>query len=304
MAADVAALLEAMRTVDVPAMEDMDVTALRAAMHDAALPGSPAVGYVSDLSIELDGRTLAGRLYRPSGTPAPLLVFFHGGGWVFGDLDGIDAVCRHFALAGFTVMSSTYRLAPEHPFPAAYDDAVAVARWATAHAAELGGDGRLAVGGESAGANIAAAAASSADLAVDLQVLLYPPVDADFTSPSMLAYADGYILTRAGMEFFWDAYVGDGDRDDPRVALLHTDPTTTPPTILASAGFDPLLDGNLRYVDHLADGGAVVEHLHHPGQLHGFAVTAPVVASSRGALEAVADRAAAHLNIPTPVGQS
>ena len=181
-------------------------------------PPPPAIGTVRNLAAEGPVGQIPLRLYRPAGVPdakpLPVYVYFHGGGWVIGDLESHDVLCRQLtAESGACVIAVDYRLAPEHKFPAAADDAWAATRWIVAHAAELGVDaGRLAVGGDSAGANLAAVVALMArdagGPAIALQVLIYPVTDVGSESPSYADFADGYMLTRDSMRWFIAHYLG------------------------------------------------------------------------------------------------
>jgi acetyl esterase len=214
----------------------------------------------------------------PASGPVAGLVYFHGGGWVTGSLFSHEHLCRAFTLAGgMAVVSVAYRLAPEHPFPAAVDDAEAATRWVALHAAELGVDSaRLAVGGDSAGGNLAAVVArrlrDRGGPPLAAQLLLYPVTDADFDTPSYLANADGYLLTRAGMMWFWDHYLPDvGRRFDPDAAPLRADALAgLPPAVVVTAEFDPLRDEGEAYAQRLAGAGVAVRTCSYDGLIHGF----------------------------------
>ncbi|HEY1855626.1 MAG TPA: alpha/beta hydrolase [Solirubrobacterales bacterium] len=216
---------------------------------------------------------------QPADAPAPLLVHYHGGGFVIGDLDTADGVCRLLAEAsGASVLSVDYRLAPEHPFPAAVEDAWAAFAWAAANAAALGADpARIAVGGDSAGGNLAAAvtllAREGGGAAPGAQLLIYPVTDTEGTMPSRRTYAEGYILTKADMDAFEAAYLPDGaDHADARVSVLHgADPSALPPAYVVTAGFDPLRDEGEAYALRLREAGNRVALRRHPGLIHSFA---------------------------------
>ena len=207
---------------------------------------------VSDLSIPGPAGPIPARHYRPATSdPAPLVVFYHGGGWVIGDLDTHDALCRLTCRdAGVHVLSIDYRLAPEHPAPAAVDDAYAAFQWAYEHAADLGAiPGKVAVGGDSAGGNLAAVVSL---LARDdeggkpvLQWLIYPRTDFTAKTRSLSLFAEGFLLTKADMDWFEDQYLdGSGiEPTDPRISpLLAETLSGLPPALIATAGFDPLRD--------------------------------------------------------------
>ena len=243
--------------------------------------------------------TIAARHYVPDGAPsesAPLLVYFHGGGWVIGDLDTHDAPCRFLAgNSGVQVLAIDYRLAPEHPFPAAPEDAFAAYAWASANAAALGCDpARIAVGGDSAGANLAAVTclqARDAQLTPPaMQLLIYPVTVADEEMPSRHTCGEGFLLSRPDMDFFEAHYLPEGvDRGDPRVSLLRADDLSgLPPAYLAIAGFDPLSDEGVAFAERLREAGVPVSLRLHPGLVHTFANLTAICPTARQAmLEAV-----------------
>jgi len=221
---------------------------------------------------------LRARLYAPHGaeTPGPLLVYFHGGGWVEGSVATHEPSCRLLAhLAGVRVLSVDYRLAPEHPFPAAPDDALAAFRDAQARAAELGADpARVAVGGDSAGGNLAAVTALALRGEPDapaFQLLIYPGLDMTHKRPSRLRFGTGFVLTEENMTWYEDQYVPDrAHRADPRVsALLAPDLAGVAPAHIATALADPLRDEGEEYAGRLRDAAVPVAVHRHP-QIHGF----------------------------------
>lgn len=252
-------------------------------------------------AVEIPGPagTIAARRYVPHGAPAesaPLLVYFHGGGWVIGDLDTHDAPCRFLAAnSGVQLLAIDYRLAPEHPFPAAAEDAFAAYAWASANAAQLGADpARIAVGGDSAGANLAAVAsllARDADLPPPaMQLLIYPVTTADEEMPSRHTCGEGFLLSRPDMDFFEAHYLPAGtDRSDPRVSILGADDLSgLPPAYLSIAGFDPLRDEGIAFAERLREAGVPVSLRLHPGLVHTFANLTAICPSARQAmLEAV-----------------
>jgi acetyl esterase len=245
----------------------------------ASTPPAPAIGEVKDL--RADGVPI--RVYRPAGVPAstllPALVFFHGGGWVIGDLETHDVLCRQItAGAGISVVNVDYRLAPEHKFPAAVDDAWATTRWVAAHARELGIDAaRLAVGGDSAGGNLAAVVAILArDLggpSLTLQVLTYPVTDVASESASYAEFADGFMLTRDSMRWFIANYLpNEQDALDWRVSPLRAASLAgVAPALIVTAGFDPLRDEGDAYARRLREAGVRVDTICYGGMIHGFA---------------------------------
>jgi acetyl esterase len=219
------------------------------------------------------------RIYVPPGArPLPVLVYFHGGGWVTGDLDVNDTWCR--ALAEWTpciVVSANYRHAPEHPFPAAIDDAYAATRWVAANIGAYEGDpARIGVSGASAGGNLAAAVALRArdeqGPALHLQYLVYPVCDSSMTMPSYEANAEGYSLTREAMRWYWQCYVPDaGLREHPYASPAHAkDFSGLPPAYVLTAEFDPLRDEGEAYAAALKAAGVPVTLMRYDGQIHGF----------------------------------
>jgi acetyl esterase len=228
----------------------------------------------------VDGATgpLRARIYRPEGAgPFPTVAYFHGGGWVIGDLDTHDNMCRDLCRgARAVVVAVDYRLAPEHPFPAAVDDTAAATRWVVAHAAELGGNPTVGVAGDSAGGNLSAVVAQQlrdAGTALAAQFLIYPAVDhaqADYAS--LAQNAKGYFLETTTMAWFYGHYAGTiADPLDPRLApLRHTDLTRLPPAVVVTAEFDPLRDSGAAYAEALRAAGNQVDYLAGPGMVHGF----------------------------------
>lgn len=277
----VAALLEMFAQMPPIDYATITPTALRAINDRPMSMGPPpAVASTRDLAIELPGRTLPARLYVPEGadeTP-PLVVFYHGGGWVIGTLETHDGTCRALARAsGAAVLSVGYRLAPEAPFPAPLDDCHAALDWAHAHAGELGVDGtRLAVAGDSAGGNLAAAVAIRAreagSPALRHQLLIYPVTDTDFTRTSYVENGGptGFLST-AAMRWFWEHYVGTLDGVHSHAAVLrHDDLAGLPEATVITAELDPLRDEGMAYAEALAAAGVPVEAEIAPGMIHGF----------------------------------
>ena len=227
---------------------------------------------------DLDAGGVPARLYRPgSDDGLGLLVYLHGGGWVIGDLESHDNVCRSLAnRSGHAVLSIDYRLAPEHPFPAAVGDSINAVRWAYANAAGLGCDpDKLAIGGDSAGANLAAVVCNVAPVPLRFQLLVYPVTDARCGSQSYVDNAEGYFLTATSMGWFVDHYLsgGAGTVDDPRVSPLLAEDAAlrcNPPTLIITAEFDPLRDEGDRYAERLAALGVPVSHVRFDGMFHGF----------------------------------
>jgi acetyl esterase len=218
------------------------------------------------------------RVYRPDDEPAPVLVYFHGGGWVTGSLVSHHRLCATLArLSGCVVCAVDYRLAPEHRFPAAVDDAWAATTWIAENAEEVGGkSGALAVGGDSAGGNLAAICAlraRDAGTPLALQLLVYPVCDADLETSTYREFADGHGLTAVSMRWFWDHYLpeGTGDRFDPDASPLRADDVSgTAPALVITAECDVLRDEGEAYAERLADAGVPVTLTRYDGMIHGF----------------------------------
>ena len=204
-------------------------------------------------------------------------MYFHGGGWVVGDLVTHDSTCRALAAeSGHAVLAVDYRLAPEHPFPAALDDALAATQWASSHAGELGcAAGKLAIGGDSAGGNLAAAITQQAVVPLRLQLLVYPVTDARCNTKSYRDFADGPYLTRASMDWYIAHYLsgGEGAPDDPRVSPLLGDAAAlakSPPTHVVTVETDVLRDEGEAYAARLESAGVPTTLRRYEGMFHGF----------------------------------
>ena len=247
------------------------------------------VGQVVSSEVPGPAGAIAVRIYVPAVSPAertlPGLVFFHGGGWVRGSLNSHDILCRSLANGGGCILISVdYRMAPEHTFPAAIDDALAATRWVAEHAAEIGVDAsRLAVGGDSAGGNLAAAVAlvlrDAGGPPLVHQLLIYPVTNYNFDTPSYADNAEGYMLTREAMRFYWGLYLGDASNgDDQRASPLRArDFSRLPPATVMTAEFDPLRDEGRAYADRLRSGGTPVTYREYAGMVHGFVTSAGVL---------------------------
>jgi acetyl esterase len=238
-----------------------------------------AVASVTARVIPGPGGPLGIRVYRPMNASRTALVYFHGGGWVIGSLDGADETCRMLANRGrVVVISIAYRLAPETKFPGAVEDAYAAVRWASSadHASELGIDAsRLAVGGSSAGGNLAAAVALVArergGPKIVFQLLTVPVTELRSAARSMEEFAEGYGLSRADMEWFGSHYVReDADRDDHHASVLRADLRGMPPAFVITAECDPLRDDGEAYAKRLSDVGIASRVKRYPGMFHGF----------------------------------
>ena len=268
--------------------------------HASAAGGSQRIGAVRDVPVG----DRPGRLYVPTDapTPGPLLVFFHGGGFVFGDLDSHDAGCRFLAeRSGVRILAVDYRLAPESPFPAAHDDAIDAYRWTVKNAVGLGADpDRLAVGGDSAGGNLAASVAIEAArerLPLAFQLLVYPATDMVRDTESARMFSEGFYLTQAYMDLANASYLGpDDDLADPRLSMVYADlDATIAPAYVVTAGFDPLRDEGETYARRLADAGVTVELKRFPDQIHGFLCIVGVGRSSRACVGEIAAKLKAAL---------
>ncbi|HET7455478.1 MAG TPA: alpha/beta hydrolase [Solirubrobacterales bacterium] len=278
-------------------VEETRAERLREARIVAHRPPIP-MARTEAVSVPGPAGTIDARLYVPdaAGEASPLLVYFHGGGWVIGDLDTHDDPCRFLAArAGVRVLSVDYRLAPEHPFPAAAEDALAAYEWAGGNAERLGAAaGRIGVGGDSAGANLAAATcltARDAGIAAPaMQLLIYPVAETAGTAPSRRTFGEGFLLTRGDMDWFEDHYLPPGsDRDDPRVALLNApDLSGLPPAYVATAGFDPLRDEGEAFAARLREAGVRVALRRHPGLVHTFLNLTAICPTARAALHEAA----------------
>jgi acetyl esterase len=287
-----------------------DVAVARAQLRTLAgfLDVPIAVG-VEDLTVSGGAGELRARHYAPVNSTGsePLLVFYHGGGFVLGDLETHDTLCRLICRDGAVhVLSIDYRRAPEHPATAAVEDAYAAYRWASEHAAELGADpNRVAVGGDSAGGNLAAV---TSQLARNdgfpipaLQVLIYPVTNfsAGGHTRSSTLFADGYFLTKADMDWCRARYVGAGsvDGSDPRVSpLLADDFSGLPPALVTTGGFDPLRDEGTQYAEALAAAGVPVDHRHFGSLIHGFTNFFPLGGASASATAELVSALRAHLS--------
>jgi acetyl esterase len=245
------------------------------------MPRGPKVAE-REVMVRVDGGAIRVRLYEPPAPrPRPLHVFLHGGGWCVGDLDSRDPRCRAVAAgAGCTVASVDYRMAPENAFPVPVDDCEAALRWLVDRAAELDIDpARVSVGGESAGANLAALlclrARDAGGPALVFQWLDVPATDLTMSQPSVDRFATGYGLTKDDMERYVAAYLGDHDRRDPRASpLFAEDLAGLPPALVMTAGFDPLQDDGTAYVERLREAGVAVQHEHLDDLVHAsFAFT-------------------------------
>jgi acetyl esterase len=295
---EVRALLEMMDAQGAPPLETQDPVEARNARAEPmkVLGGEPeALGRVEDLSVPGPAGEIPLRLYATEhGGIRPSLVYFHGGGFVFGNLDSHDAVCRALAKAsGAVVIAVDYRLAPEHKFPAAVDDSYAATVWVAANAERLGIDARrIAVGGDSAGGNLATVVAmrcrDRGGPTLAAQVLIYPVTDvSSFETGSHRELGEGYFLTRAGMEWFTGHYLASADqtRHPEASPLLARNLSGLPPALVITAEFDPLRDEGEAYAKRLQQAGVAVTVTRYPGMIHGFVSMQGVLSGGRQAVQ-------------------
>lgn len=306
---DARRLLDMAAATGAPPLDAMDIGAARAAVAAMGPMLAPPAPPHDLRHLVLDGPDgpLPARLYRPEGVdrtvPLPAFIHLHGGGWVLGDLELCHSFCATIAgRAGIAVLSVDYRLAPEHPFPAALADTLAAVRQTVARAGDLGLDpSRLAIGGDSAGGNLAAVACltlrDGGGPGLRAQVLLYPVTDLRMRSASYaLPDGDG-MLTGGMMRWFRDLYAGPGaDVGDWRLSpLLAESHAGLPPAYILTCGFDPLCDEGRAYAAALAAAGVPVTHVHCADQMHGFLFMGGAIAAAGPAVDAVADHLRAAL---------
>ena len=289
------ALMEERGVPPVHTLEPKDARRAYLERRHITQPQAPEVAEVRQLQAQGPHGAIPLRLYRPllptsHGTGGarmalPVLVYFHGGGWVIGDLDSHDTLCRELANgAGIAVLAVDYRMSPEHRFPAAVDDCIAATRWVHAQAAELGLDAsRMAVGGDSAGGNLAAVVAiavrDDAHLKLVYQLLVYPATDMRRGAPSHTRNGQGYLLTRDTIGYFHDHYITQPEHDlDWRASpLLHADLSRLPAALVLTAGYDPLRDEGLQYAQALTEAGNRATHICFERQIHGFILMGRVI---------------------------
>ena len=299
------------RLLRIPEIASLPVGAARAEMdrQTAMAGGRQYVGAIRDLEVDGGAGPIAARLYIPSertgGDPAPTLLFVHGGGWIYGGLPSHDAACRFLAeRSGVQLLAIDYRLAPEHPFPAAVEDCKAALHWLLAHAEDVNADpARLGVGGDSAGGNLAtvlAVHAAEKGIPLALQLLIYPGTDFTGETRSKELFSDrGLVLTRTFIEKAKAAYLPDSaDWSDPDAApLLRTElPTGLAPAHVVTAGFDPLRDEGEAYADMLEGAGVAVSRVRYPSLVHGFLHLVGAGHECKAAVRDIADTLRASLS--------
>lgn len=296
-------LLDQLALMPVPTPEEDTPAAGRAmyvAMRDAVSGPQPELGVIRDVSVHGAAGPLKARIYDTIDKPnRPVLLYFHGGGFVIGDLDSHDTLCRQLALdGGFRVIAVDYRLAPEAKFPAAPDDCIAATRAIVKNAAKYGVDGsKITVAGDSAGGNLATVvardAAKNGGVNVVLQVLIYPVTYMSRKGGSRDLFADGYFLTRERMDWFENHYTDGVDVPDDRLNPLNFDvPKGLAPAYVITAGFDPLRDEGKDYADKLKAAGVPTTYINYESQIHGFFNMPAVSSVSRQAITDAANAAA------------
>ena len=287
------ALLDQLEALGDPPLETSTPEAVRALRASRIQPPTVALAEVRDV----DANGIATRLYRPSmDAPLGLMAYFHGGGWVLGSIETHDHIARGLAAgSGCAVLSVDYRLAPEHPFPAGLDDAFTVSTWVQEHASSLGCDPeRLAIGGDSAGANLAAVVTQSGRFPFRFQLLVYPVTDVRGGTTSYEELAEGFGLTSEGMRWFLEHYLSgaEGAPNDPRVSPLLADDSAfaaSPRTLVITAELDPLRDEGEAYAERLRAAGVVAETIRYDGMIHGFFSLGAFLSDGRRALTQAAD---------------
>ncbi len=293
------AVLRGLESMGLPPIETMSIEQARETIETFRMMMGPPedMSVVEERTIPGPGGDLRALIYTPEGDgPFPVLVYFHGGGFTAGSIDLVDPICRMLAnRSGAIVVAASYRLGPEHPYPAAPDDAYAVVSWVTEHAAEFDGDpARLAVGGDSAGANLATVTClrskTEGGPAIVFQLLVYPSVDNTGDYPSFAENGEGYLLTTPLMEWFWANYMGGGTRgDEPYAAPMKAkDLTGLPPAFVITAEFDPLRDEGEAYAARLNEAGVPTDVRRYDGAIHAFFWLPAVVDQGRTAIDAAA----------------
>ncbi|OGB20572.1 MAG: acetyl hydrolase [Burkholderiales bacterium RIFCSPLOWO2_02_FULL_57_36] len=298
-------LLDFVASRNLPSFHTLSPVEARAFYKDrrsATQPEPQAVAAVEEFAVPGPAGNVPIRSYRPQGASPdaalPALVYYHGGGHTIGDLDTHDTLCRELCnRSGFAVFSVDYRLGPEHKFPVAVQDCFAALQWIASHAGKLSiNSGKLAVGGDSAGGNLAAVmslmARDQGGPGIVFQLLIYPATDLRFLSRSHKTNGRGYLLTTEVIEYFTVNYLSkEADRLDwhasPALALDHRG---LPPTLVITAGYDPLCDEGKEYADLLRAAGNQVEYIDYPGQIHGFITMGKVIAQANEAVALCANR--------------
>jgi acetyl esterase len=306
------ALLTAIAVAGDPAIDTIPLEIARQQVETGyarmKIPVKP-VGSIENISIKVTGGEIPVRIYTPEGEgPFPVIVFFHGGGWVFFRLDAYDPICTHFCAAtGYIVASVDYRLSPENKFPAALDDCFTATRWIAANCHEWNGiSSRIFLAGDSAGGNLAAVTAlqirdegglsitgktGKTRIQLSGQILIYPVTDyCEPDKPSYVAFAEGYSLTRNAMKWFWNQYLErDEDASNPQAApLLTRDLAMLPPSLVIVSGYDPLRDEGIMYAKRLEEAGVPVKLTVYEDMIHGFLSYLGMFKQASAAVEEIA----------------
>ena len=298
----ICSIVERVRTVPVEELTP-EMSRQQLAMFSKLLGGGPTVvGEERDMVVPGPDGDLPARLYRPANAsegPLPILVFYHGGGWIQGDIETHDEPCRRIANAsGGLVLSIDYRLAPEHKFPAGVDDCIAAFRWVRDHGAEIGADtSRIAVGGDSAGGNLSVVVcqemARLGETGPGFQLLIYPATDSRLSSKSFKLFEDGFFLTRERIDWYLELYLDDFDKQktDTRFSPFFTeDLSGQPPALIMTAGFDPLRDEGKAYHEALQAAGVASEYVQYDGMIHAFINMAGVLPEGATSMELCGNR--------------
>ncbi|MFH1302488.1 MAG: alpha/beta hydrolase [Planctomycetota bacterium] len=279
----VAEYLEEVAKVDIPSFEEMTPELIRSTLTPSPEPHLPAQK-IENLKLAINSAEIPIRIYTPANrqdvsvSKSPALVYFHGGGWVMGTLDAYDGLCQDLAgTSGCKIISVDYRMAPEYPYPIPFEDAYAATEWISNNASDFEIDqARIAVGGDSAGGNLATAVAlkarQSTSLSLAYQMLVYPVTNYQFDTESYLKYGTNYFLTKRAMEWFWDQYLPDesAGREFYASPLRCKDLSGLPDAMVITAGYDPLYSEAVQYVEQMRQSGNHVEHINYEDMIHGF----------------------------------
>jgi acetyl esterase len=290
-------IIDQARALNLPTFDQLTPEEAREQYLRGRMPVPPEpVANVDDRVLEIDGARIPIRIYTPDGVaPYAALVYFHGGGWVIGNIETHDQICRKLAnRGGCMVISVEYRVAPEHKFPTAAEDAYGATAWVAAHAADLGIDAsRIAVGGDSAGGNLAAAvtlmARDRGGPPLMFQALIYPVTHFNFDTPSYTENAEGYFLTQGSMRWFWGHYLAsEADGEQPYASpLAAKDLGGLPPALIIAAEFDPLRDEDAAYAQRLREAGVDATYHCYDGTIHGFVQMEALLDAGKAAIEEV-----------------
>jgi acetyl esterase len=298
----ICSIVERVRSVPVSELTP-EMSREQLATFSRLLGGGPSqVGDATDMTVPGPTGDMPARLYRPKTAgpgPLPILVFYHGGGWIQGDIETHDEPCRLIAnISGGLVLSVYYRLAPEHKFPAGVDDCLAAFRWVRDHGSEIGADpARIAVGGDSAGGNLAIVVCDElikqTETGPGFQLLIYPATDSRLATRSFKLFEDGFFLTRERIDWYLQLYLADfeNQKEDTRFApVFIKDVSAHPPALIITAGFDPLRDEGHAWHETLQAAGVVSEYVQFDGMIHAFINMAGVLPDGGAALDLCGQR--------------